>query len=99
EALSWSVTVSTEARRPATVAQPARQPAPRPVGARRFFDARQSRHVEVPVYWRNDLQPGATITGPAIIAEDETSTFVSQAFDAWLDAGGRVRAGRAGRGP
>ncbi|TXL73751.1 hydantoinase/oxoprolinase family protein [Vineibacter terrae] len=90
EALSWSVTVATEARRPTQVTPPARRPAPRPVGARAFFDARQSRHVEVPVYWRSDLQPGATIPGPAIIAEDETSTFVSPAFDAWLDAAGGI---------
>nr|WP_178130388.1 hydantoinase/oxoprolinase family protein [Reyranella sp. CPCC 100927] len=90
EALSWSVTVSTEARRPTAIAPPSRQKAPPPVGARRFFDARQSHHVEVPVYWRNDLVPGATVPGPAIIAEDETSTFVSQTFDAWLDAAGGI---------
>ena len=90
EALSWSVTVSTEARRPVALTAPARRPAPKPVGSRRFFDARLSQHVEVPVYWRNDLVPGATVAGPAIIAEDETSTFVSAAFEAWLDAAGGI---------
>ncbi|MBL8673665.1 MAG: hydantoinase/oxoprolinase family protein [Rhodospirillales bacterium] len=90
EALSWSVTVSTEARRPAVVASPARRPPPAAVGARRFFDARVSRHVDVPVYWRGDLTPGAAVPGPAIIAEDETSTFVSSTFDAWLDAAGGI---------
>jgi N-methylhydantoinase A len=90
EVLSWSVTVSTEVRRPEVVTPPRRQPPPKPVGTRRFFDARLSQHVEVPVYWRNDLVPGSTITGPAIIAEDETSTFVSATFDAWLDAAGGI---------
>lgn len=90
EVLSWSVTVSTEVRRPEVVTPPRRQPPPRPVGTRRFFDARLSQHVEVPVYWRNDLVPGSTVTGPAIIAEDETSTFVSATFEAWLDAAGGI---------
>jgi N-methylhydantoinase A len=90
EVLSWSVTASTEARRPAIVEPPSRRPPPKPVGTRHFFDARQSRRVEVPVYWRNDLAPGATLPGPAIIAEDETSTFVSAMFEAWLDAGGGI---------
>jgi N-methylhydantoinase A len=90
EVLSWSVTVSTEARLPPVVNSPHRQPPPKPVGARRFFDARLSRRVEVPVYWRDDLVPGATVPGPAIIAEDETSTFVSATFEAWLDAGGGI---------
>ncbi|HJQ58893.1 MAG TPA: hydantoinase/oxoprolinase family protein, partial [Vineibacter sp.] len=90
EALSWSVTVSTEARRPTPIAPPARQPAPKPVGSRRYYDARQSTFVEVPVYWRADLTQGATVPGPAIIAEDETSTFVSATFAAWLDAAGGI---------
>jgi N-methylhydantoinase A len=90
EALSWSVTVSTDARRPAAVAPPRRQAPPQPVGARPFFDARLSQRVDVPVYWRSDFAPGATVAGPAIIAEDETSTFVSASFDAWLDAGGGI---------
>ncbi|MCW5749184.1 MAG: hydantoinase/oxoprolinase family protein, partial [Alphaproteobacteria bacterium] len=90
EALSWSVTVSTEPRRPDPIVRPARRPAPAAVGARKFFDARISAFVEVPVYWRNDLTPGATVQGPAIIAEDETSTFVSATFEAWLDAAGGI---------
>jgi N-methylhydantoinase A len=90
EALSWSVTVSTEPPRPAVIAAPMRRPAPKPVGTRRFFDARLSSFVEVPVYWRADLTPGATVPGPAIIAEDETSTFVSATFAAWLDAAGGI---------
>jgi N-methylhydantoinase A len=90
EALSWSVTVSTEPPRPAVIAAPMRRPAPKPVGTRRFFDARLSSFVEVPVYGRADLTPGATVPGPAIIAEDETSTFVSATFAAWLDAAGGI---------
>ncbi len=35
---------------------------------------------DVPLFWRPDLEPGAAVGGPAIIAEDETSTFVPRRF-------------------
>ena len=46
--------------------------------------------MEAPVYWRPDLQPlGARLSGPAIIAEDETTTtFVTAAFDGAVNARG-----------
>ena len=36
------------------------------------------------------MAPGATIAGPALIAEDETSTFVSTSFDAHIDGAGSI---------
>jgi N-methylhydantoinase A len=36
------------------------------------------------------MAPGAVITGPAVIAEDETSTFVSNSFDAYIDGAGSI---------
>ena len=39
-----------------------------------------------PVYSRTELTPGIEITGPAVIAEDETSTFVPAGFSAALDS-------------
>ena len=47
-----------------------------------MFDPDSGGSMEVPVYWRPDLSPGASIKGPALIAEDETTTFVTAAFDA-----------------
>jgi N-methylhydantoinase A len=46
--------------------------------------------MEVPVYWRPDLGPGAQVKGPALIAEDETTTFVTAAFDAVINAQGCI---------
>jgi N-methylhydantoinase A len=46
--------------------------------------------LDVPIYWRADLAPGAQIKGPAVIAEDETSTVVSPLFDARIDAFGYI---------
>ena len=36
----------------------------------------------MPVYRRDDLQPGVRISGPALIVEDQTTTVVTTAFDA-----------------
>jgi len=43
-----------------------------------------------PVYDRAALAPGARIVGPAIIAEDETSTIVSRAWNATVNGLGYI---------
>ncbi|MBL8697564.1 MAG: hydantoinase/oxoprolinase family protein [Alphaproteobacteria bacterium] len=86
EILSWSVVVSTEAERPARLPAAPAAAAPAPRGKREVFDAASGRIAEIPVYWRPDMAVGARIAGPALITEDETSTFVSRAFDATIDA-------------
>jgi N-methylhydantoinase A len=90
EVLSWSVLATTEARNPARIAQVTRKPAGKASGHRKFFDGRAGNVVDVPLYRREQLQPGATIAGPAVIAEDETSTFVSVSFDAYIDNAGSI---------
>jgi N-methylhydantoinase A len=50
----------------------------------------------VPVYWRPDLAPGVRISGPAVIAEDETTTFVTAAFDAAINTRGCIVLERRG---
>jgi N-methylhydantoinase A len=90
EALSWSVLVATPAQRPPAVKPlPAKDP-PRPDGTRAVFDGRAGRAVEVPLYRRALLEPGVRIAGPAVIAEDATSTFVSASFVARIDAAGCI---------
>ena len=44
----------------------------------------------VPVYWRFDMKPGAAFKGPAIIAEDETSTIVGANFKAKINSLGYI---------
>ncbi len=90
EALSWSVLVSTRPERPATVAPVAAGDAPHATGSRRFHDGRTGTPIMIPLYRRDTMKPGARIAGPAIIAEDETSTFVSTSFDAHIDAIGCI---------
>ena len=92
EILSWSVLVTTGSTLPAAgaAAPPALDPAtaPAPLGTRAVFDGRAGRAAAVPVYDRAAMTPGARVAGPAIIVEDETSTFVSAAFDVHVDGAG-----------
>ena len=59
---------------------------PRVPGRRRVYDAEVGEIQNCPVYSRDELAPGMQVTGPAIIAEDETSTFVPASFSAVLDS-------------
>jgi N-methylhydantoinase A len=90
EVLSWSVLATTEPRHPPRVAEVTRKPAGQAFGSRRFFDGRAGQAIEIPLYRRDQMAPGATIAGPAVIAEDETSTFVSTSFDAYIDGAGSI---------
>ena len=48
---------------------------------RRLFDTVVTDFVEAPVFARADLAPGARLSGPAVIVEDQTTTIVSSNFD------------------
>jgi N-methylhydantoinase A len=63
---------------------------PKPRGRRLVFDPHDGEFQDVPIYWRADLKPGARVAGPAVIAEDDTSTVVSARFDARIDAFGYI---------
>ncbi len=98
EILTWSVTISTstptfERAQPVTL-----KAAAKPSGTRAFFDGRSETTMHMPLYRREDVEPGARVTGPAIIAEDETSTFVSANFTAHIDNAGCIVMNRKGSG-
>ena len=87
ELLSWAVLVTTDAANPPRLGTPRISEAPKPIGTRPVFDAKSGEAVEVPMYDRLAMAPGAQATGPALIVEAGTSTFVSATFDAEIDAG------------
>ena len=60
------------------------------VARRAVFDPDRGEFFDTPIYWRAELAPGARIRGPAVIAEDETSTVVSADFDARIDRFGYI---------
>jgi N-methylhydantoinase A len=87
EIMSWVVLVTTEDVAPPPLARNAPVSAPKPTSARSVFDAGLGRRVDAPVYERDALPCGAEVSGPALIIEDGTSTYVSPDFNAAVDAG------------
>ena len=88
EVMSYAVSVATE---PATVSDP--PPPVRPAAAPRAQSVRDPVSGEIalwPVHDRAALPPGNTLHGPAIIAENETSTLVGAAWVAEIDAHGII---------
>ena len=90
EILSWSVQVSTEAKMPEVQGRADAVAAPQPSGRRAVFDGRSGRSVDVPVYRRETLPPGSAFAGPAVVAEDETATYITASFTAHIDASGCI---------
>ncbi len=90
EAITWSVTVSSQTIKPKRAARATAKPAPRPRSKRSIYDPALGKLVLAPVYWRFDMKPGCAIKGPAIIAEDETSTIVGANFKASINSLGYI---------
>ena len=86
EVLTWALTLSTVADRPVPVEDVAPRPAPAPLDHLPVPDLETGEEHDVPLYWRPDLAPGTRFEGPAIVAEDETSTFVTRRFAARVAA-------------
>ncbi len=90
DVMSWALRLAAAA--PPVSPRPP-QPAARaatPAGERQMFDPASGQRMAVPLYWRFDLAPGTRLDGPAVIAEDETSTLVTAAFRAGVDALGNL---------
>ena len=87
EIMSWMVLASTESERPARLCPVAPAPTPAPVGKRAILDARLGQHEIVPVFERSALPRGTQLSGPALIVEEGTSTYVSPSFEVAVDAG------------
>ena len=86
EVLTWALTLSTVADRPVPVQDVAPLPALAPLDHLPVPDLETGEEHDVPLYWRPDLAPGTRFDGPAIVAEDETSTFVTRRFAARVAA-------------
>ncbi len=80
EVLSWAIKVSTRTEPPLAAEAVVPREAPAPSGVRQLFDPDTGDYIEAAVYRRSDLAPGMSIAGPALIAEDETTTVVPGAF-------------------
>jgi len=90
EVLTWTLSLSTDPSLPKPVKVPSALAPGVPQGERTVFDAVSGQNVMTPVYSRTSLEPGATLAGPAIIVEDETSTLVTAGFDAAINSLGQI---------
>lgn len=82
EIMNWTLRVS--AAQPPTAKAPP-QPADKPAkarGSRPVYDPADQDMKDVQVYHRADLTIGSFVPGPAVIAEDETTTIVPKSFAA-----------------
>jgi N-methylhydantoinase A len=54
------------------------------------FDGEIGQFVTASVIRRDAMQEGSTFSGPAVIIEDQTTTFVPSAFDGHVNAHGHL---------
>src|SRR5215472_4950265 len=91
EVLSWVLLLSAASPAETDTVGPAPQPyTPQAARRRPVFDLETGEFIEVAIHERRNLKPGAVISGPAVIVEDETSTVVSRLFDARIDPFGYI---------
>ena len=90
EIVSWVLTVSTVVESPPPIPPVQRQPAPESPQHCCIYDPAQGDWLTVSQYWRADLAPGEVVIGPALIAEDQTTTFVSASFVAHVNGHGYI---------
>src|SRR3984893_8694589 len=91
EILSWVLLLSAPVPAETSAPQPAPEPnTPQPARSRPVLDPETGEFVEVAIYERRDVLPGAAIPGPAVVVEEETPTVVPRLFDARIDAFGYI---------
>jgi N-methylhydantoinase A len=90
EIMNWTLRLAAE-QTPLPKAPP--QPPDTPVkarGKRAVYDPADQDMKDVAVYHRDDLVIGSFVPGPAVIAEDETTTIVPKSFAARLSPIGAI---------
>lgn len=85
EVLSFAVTVATVVDDVEPAAEVADAPAPPPIRAQQVRDTATGEVATWQVYDRAAMAPGATVPGPCIVAEDETSTLVGPGWVCRMD--------------
>jgi N-methylhydantoinase A len=97
EVLSFAVTVATAVEAVEPVAEVVDAPAPAPIREQMVRDTVTGEVAAWPVYDRAAIAPGASVAGPCIVAEDETSTLVGTGWVCRVDGLGCLELVRAER--
>ena len=84
EILTWTLVVSTDeaSESEARVVEDAPGDTVTSTKKRAIMDTGRGEYVEVSEYQRDELGAGAIVRGPAVIVEDDTTTVVTERFDA-----------------
>ncbi len=90
EIMTWTLRLAAEQPALPSVAAPNGSIAARASGNRPVYDQAEQDMRAVDIYHRRDLSPGSFMPGPAIVAEDETTTIVPKGFVARLNAIGAI---------
>ena len=90
EVLTWTLSLATETALPERIGETTESRRPEAAGSRTVFDGEAGAEIEAAVHHRERLAPGDAIPGPALIVEDETSTLVTAAFEALINARGQI---------
>ena len=97
EIVTWAVTAtvnaSTDDAQQTPIVQVDQEPQ---VGWCNLYDPELGTATRSPIYWRDNLKPGYVVEGPAIIAEQETSTVVTSSFTASVNDIGHIVLNRRG---
>ena len=96
EIMAWSVNVSTVSQLLEQIADVDQYPVSTVGESIRISTAGRARRSTCRATVATELSVGARWSGPAIIAEEETSTFVTENFDAWIDGLGSIVMERKG---
>jgi N-methylhydantoinase A len=89
EVLSWTLTVSTAIPEVTPLEEPqASRTPPTPTRAAELVEGASGRSVKARIFSRSDLAPGASLEGPALIVEDQTTTVVPTGFRAQVATAG-----------
>ena len=91
EIMNWTLRLAAaQAALPKCPPQPADRPAKPRGSTRKIFAPAEVTMKDVAVYHRADLAIGSFVPGPAIIAEDETTTIVPKSFAARINPIGAI---------
>ena len=88
EVLSFAVTVATRTEPVLPAAEVEDAPAPAPIRMQQVRDTTTGEVIDWAVYDRAAMAPGARVTGPCIVAEEETSTLVGPGWACRVDGSG-----------
>ncbi len=90
EVMNWSVTVNNESPPTRVIVDQGESRRVDTESRRELCIGRGTQRIQAHVHRRSHLKPGDEVTGPALIVEPQTTTFVCAAYTARIDAAGNI---------